>query len=252
MTEGSFSRYRQVADRLRAAIARGDVQPGQQLPSEDTLAAEYGLHRTTINKAVRLLAAEGLVDMEHGRGSRVREQRPLIHTSASYVTSAGGAERAQWSSEVQRQGFTGTQDVRSVEVETPPAEVAGLLGLDDDEQVVVRRRTMLADGEPIQLADSYYPASLANGTELAEHARMAGGTIAALERLGVRFRRFHERIRVRVPTREEAGLLGLSPGQQVIQYTRVAYDAEDRPVEVTDHVMTADRNVLTYDLPAFL
>jgi GntR family transcriptional regulator len=252
MTSAPFARYRQVAERLRTAIVSGEYEPGQALPSEETLAREYGLNRTTINKAVRLLATEGLVVIEHGRGTRVRERRPVIHTSASYVTKQGDGERAQWSSELQHQGFTGGQDIREVATTPAPLDIADLLGLEDGDEVVVRRRVMLLDGEPIQLADSYYPAGLAAGTELASPAKLRGGTLATLERLGVSLARFRERVSVRTPTAKEAAALGLATGDQVIQQTRVTYNTDDCAVEVTDHVMGADRNVLIYDLPLYI
>lgn len=86
MTTPPVARYQQVADRLRDAIVAGDYPPGQALPSESVLAEQYGLNRTTINKAVRLLAAQGLVTVEHGRGAFVRIPRPVMHVSTSYVT----------------------------------------------------------------------------------------------------------------------------------------------------------------------
>ncbi|MBX6769492.1 MAG: GntR family transcriptional regulator [Actinomadura rubrobrunea] len=46
------ARYRQVADDLRQAIARGDFAPGDMLPSRPELARRYGLNQTSINRAI--------------------------------------------------------------------------------------------------------------------------------------------------------------------------------------------------------
>jgi GntR family transcriptional regulator len=70
-----------VADQLRRAIQRGDYPPGTALPSEATLAAEHDLTRQSINKAIRLLVAEGLVRIERGRGTFVRERLPILQVN---------------------------------------------------------------------------------------------------------------------------------------------------------------------------
>lgn len=244
------ARYSQVAATLRQAIQRGDYEPGQALPSEAVLAEQHDLSRVTINKAVRVLVAEGLVRIERGRGVYVRERRPVIGVSSSYVTRHGTRERAQWADELAQLGMTGTQALREVVTTTAPDDVAGWLRLDDDEQVVVRRRTLYADHEPVQLLDSYYPADLAGGTELAETGKLSGGSPAALERLGISLGWFHERVWTQMPSRAQMRLLALGAGIPVLVHVRVAYTTSDEPVEVSEAIMAGDRHVLSYDLPA--
>jgi GntR family transcriptional regulator len=157
MTTPPVARYQQVADRLREAIVAGEYPPGKGLPSESVLAEQYGLNRTTINKAVQLLAAQGLVTVEHGRGAFVRILRPVIHVSTSYVTQVGDQPRASWQSEAQRLGMRGTQKLTDVGEVAAADDVAGLLGVEPGSTVVVRRRVMLLDDEPVQLAGPTTP-----------------------------------------------------------------------------------------------
>lgn len=238
------ARYQQVANLLREAIERGDYAPGEQLPSESTLARQYHLTRTTINRAMRALETAGLVTIMHGSGTYVREQQPLIHVSAAYT-----AGRATWSAELENQGLVGDQRIEYVGPVRPAQDIAAWLGLGDGGQAVVRRRTMMVGGTPVQLADSYYPMELADGTELADPARMPGGTIAALERLGVQIVTFRERIRTRLPTPGEVEALRMSPGIPVFRHIRVTY-ATRGVVEVSETIMRGDRHELDYELPA--
>src|ERR1700753_2936921 len=53
--------YRQIYERLRAAIADGTLEPGERIPSARALMTELGLARGTVNAAYALLAAEGYV-----------------------------------------------------------------------------------------------------------------------------------------------------------------------------------------------
>lgn len=60
-----------VAGQMRATIIEQGLAPGQRLPSERELGAQFGVSRTVIREAVRSLAAKGLVETTGGRGIRV-------------------------------------------------------------------------------------------------------------------------------------------------------------------------------------
>jgi GntR family transcriptional regulator len=72
--DGPVPVYRQLADILREAIARGDYPPGRPIPSENRLAQEHDLARVTVRKAIRLLMDEGLVQGVQGRGVYVTDR----------------------------------------------------------------------------------------------------------------------------------------------------------------------------------
>ena len=54
--------YMQVADQLRDLITRGDLAVGQRLPSEAELAPLFGVSKSTIREALRILVTDGLVE----------------------------------------------------------------------------------------------------------------------------------------------------------------------------------------------
>jgi GntR family transcriptional repressor for pyruvate dehydrogenase complex len=66
----------QVADALIEAILAAEYPPGHYLPSEQELIKRFGVSRTAIREALRVLSARGFVTVEHGRGARVTEQHP--------------------------------------------------------------------------------------------------------------------------------------------------------------------------------
>jgi Bacterial regulatory proteins, gntR family len=61
----------QLAAMLRARIGSGELAPNQPIPGDSTLMRQYGVARETARKAVRALAAEGLVYVAPGRGAYV-------------------------------------------------------------------------------------------------------------------------------------------------------------------------------------
>lgn len=63
--------HAQVIDKLRRLIANGDIPAGERI-NELQIAATFGVSRTPIREAVKLLASEGLLELLPGRGARVR------------------------------------------------------------------------------------------------------------------------------------------------------------------------------------
>lgn len=70
-----------VTEQLRHMILRGDVQPGEYLPSRKELAARFGVGISTVHEAIQALNAVGLVASHPGKGTWVREDAldTLIH-----------------------------------------------------------------------------------------------------------------------------------------------------------------------------
>lgn len=64
--------YQQVAERLREQIFNRELEPGSWI-DEQKLTAEYGISRTPLREALKVLAVEGLVTMKVRRGAYVTE-----------------------------------------------------------------------------------------------------------------------------------------------------------------------------------
>lgn len=63
--------YEQIADSLRASIARGEIGAGDALPSARAVATGLDVHQHTVLHAYQQLRDEGLVDLRRGRGAVV-------------------------------------------------------------------------------------------------------------------------------------------------------------------------------------
>ena len=57
-----------VADQIRQRIVAGELVEGQRLPPEDDLTAQFGVARTTLREALRVLESQGLLAIRRGRG----------------------------------------------------------------------------------------------------------------------------------------------------------------------------------------
>ena len=58
--------YQQVADQIRLLVVDGAVGPGERLPSETELTTMFGVSRSTIREAMRVLSTQGLIEARRG------------------------------------------------------------------------------------------------------------------------------------------------------------------------------------------
>lgn len=72
----------QIAAGVRQAIARGEVGPGEELPTVRQLAGDLGVHWNTVARAYRRLADEHVLVVRRGRGAVVRDDVPAATTAA--------------------------------------------------------------------------------------------------------------------------------------------------------------------------
>jgi DNA-binding transcriptional regulator YhcF (GntR family) len=70
----SAALVRQIVDQLRVPLVEGSLKPGTALPPVRRLATDLAVHFNTVAEAYRQLAAEGWIDLRHGRGALVVER----------------------------------------------------------------------------------------------------------------------------------------------------------------------------------
>jgi DNA-binding GntR family transcriptional regulator len=96
--------YEDVAERLRAQIFARQLEPGAWI-DEMKLAAEYGISRTPLREALKVLAAEGLVAMRPRRGAYVaemsRDDVTQVYHLLALLESDAAAEVARRASDEQ-------------------------------------------------------------------------------------------------------------------------------------------------------
>ncbi len=69
--------YARISERMRAAISSGALARNARLPSSRTLARDFAVSRNTVDEALGVLAAEGLIRRQRGVGSFVSDHQPM-------------------------------------------------------------------------------------------------------------------------------------------------------------------------------
>ncbi|HEX3514100.1 MAG TPA: GntR family transcriptional regulator [Trebonia sp.] len=238
--------YGQIVTTLREEIVSGlytaAVPPGSEL------AARFGVSESTINRALSQLRSEGFVRTQPGRGTMVNPV-PVIRRDAVARQRAGtresGGSRGAFDAELRAADLDPRTEVE-VGRAVPVGSIARLLAIPEGTEAVYRNRRMFAGDWPVQVATSWIPAAIADGTPIAEQDTGPGGIYSRLAEIGHAPAQFTEEVRVRVPDDGEVTALGIDPDHRVYTITRVSSDRAGRPVEVNTIVMPTHQWTLAY------
>lgn len=152
-------------------------------------------------------------------------------SSTPYIQSSQGDT---WGKEAAGQGRSGTQRILKAEEIPAPRAIAEALGLSTGSVAVTRQRLILLDGQPIELANSYWPSEIATGTPLSRTGKIPGGTVSLLAELGYQPGEVTEEVRTRPPTKEETEALRLTDNSEwVLALTRIISTPDGHPYEVS-------------------
>lgn len=221
--------HRQMFLVLNDEIARG-MFPDGALPNEQTLGERFGVSRITVRRALADLAASGVVERRHGRGTFVREGRPPVRPppSLSVIDSL-------------RQAATQTV-VRVLEVvqTEPPPDLAKLLQLAPGVTAVHALRLRLnGEGVPAMLTDAWVPAALGESATRAALKKKALYEILIAQ--GVQFGRVVQEITAVAGDPMRAGLLRTEVGAPLLKLVRLMHDQAQRPVLHLTAYLVAER-----------
>ncbi len=241
---------RQIADELRRRIESGRLRPGDLLPSESELVAEYSTTKATARAAIDILRTDGLIVSQHGRGIFVRRfKRYNRFGTKRHLSSQRPTGTSPTQAETEAQDIRRELDLLGVETLPAPADIASHLGVEPGTPVVRRRHLISLDGDPAQTADSYFLADQVGGSRIARMEQIPGGVHTELAAvLGTALTSATEVLVARMPTPAEKETLNLLPGTPVVELLRTIY-AGDRPVEVTAFLFDAGWHRFVYDVP---
>ncbi|MEU5420137.1 GntR family transcriptional regulator [Streptomyces sp. NPDC001407] len=238
--------YQRIADDLRRRIDEGGLAVGDRIPSRSELKRAYAASDQTVDRAVRVLKAAGYAEGQFGRGVFVTDRVPL----GSLLRSTGAVD-SPFAARMTARDTALTWEASSTE--TPASDrVAERLRIGPGDRVLCTQYEYLANRHPVQLATSWEPLAITEGTDvvLPERGPYARrGVRGRLAAIGIRVVRAQELVGSRPATTPEAEALGCAAGQCVTVIERTHFDGDGRAVETSDIVVRADRWRLEYDIP---
>lgn len=218
--QGGVALWRQIADAIRLDIVGGKLTNGDRLPTEAVLAERFSANRHTVRRALTVLAEEGVVIAEQGRGTFVRSARRL-----SYPIGRRTRFREGLRGQASNLASTSIND----RIENASARVAEALGLKPGAKVVRSEGLSTADGVPISRSTTWL--DFRHFPDFARRINEMASTTAVLESYGIAdYARASTRISARHADVEEIQVLKLSPGAIVLVSEAIDIDAAGTPI----------------------
>ncbi|WP_299727029.1 phosphonate metabolism transcriptional regulator PhnF [uncultured Tateyamaria sp.] len=226
--------WKSIAATLSGEIGEGLYLPGDKLPTEAQLASRFGVNRHTVRHALSDLVEQGIVHTRRGAGAFVA-QRPTDYPIG---------KRVRFHQNVAAAGRTPTKQVLSFETRlASPAERVAL-ALEEGDQVHAYEGLSLADGQPIALFQSVFPA--ARFPDLRDTLQVSGSVTAALQAAGVTdYTRASTRLTAKTATATQALHLRIAEGAPILRSVGINVDVNGTPVEYGRSWFAGDRVTLT-------
>lgn len=231
-------RYIQARDSLNTQIQTGQLQPGDKLPSEDRLAAQFGVSRMTIRKSLDDLIAMGLIYRRHGVGTFVSQS--LVQRDHTKLTDF--FENCRLNGRV--------PEARLVKKVLVPADekMAEALGLRTGDLLIRLATLRLVDQTPITYHDAYLPVKLFPDLvdATADSLNLENQHVwQMIETMGFTVANVVERLEARIADEQIATTLSLSEGSAILYGERVLYSDNGTPLKYADCYNRGDRFSLT-------
>lgn len=224
-----------IARTLSEEIAKGHYHPGDKLPTEAQLSARFGVNRHTIRHAIQSLVQAGTLHTRRGSGVFVMVQ----------PTDYPLGLRVRFHQNIAASGRTASRAFNRLETRGCDATEAEALALAPGDQVHVVEGVSMADGQPVAVFRSVFPAGRL--PEFLTHAQANQSVTAALAACGVAdYTRHSTRITARLATAVQAIALRLAEGAAILRSEAVNVDPTGQPVEYGLTWFAGDRVTLTY------
>lgn len=231
-----------VSDIITDEIRAGSFSAGEKLPASSRLADKYGVHQHTVLKALSHLEAEGVLRVEHGRGTFVSDRPVRFRLGA----------KSWFEQNVADSDYRPTRSVISVSQEFASSESAQGLGIASGDPVVAVILIGSANGTPIYIGRLYMLEDTLPGVYdmFVEFERSQSEHVVFTDlfaRYGVDS--LHRRdisIHCRQPEQIEVQRLRMSRNAAIMETVLTLADQNDRAIAYSLAAYCSDRVVLTF------
>ncbi len=226
--------WKSIALSLTSDIAEGRYRTGDRLPTEAQLSAQHGVNRHTVRRALSEMAGQGLVHARRGAGVFV----------AARPTDYPIGKRVRFHQSISASGKIPGKKVLSLTTRAADTAEAQALDLKAGDPVHVYDGLSLADGQPIAMFQSVFPAERLPG--ILDALTETGSVTRALLVCGVAdYTRISTRLTARAASPTQALHLRLAEGAPVLHSLGINADEQGVPVEYGKTVFAGERVTLT-------
>jgi len=229
--DSPFPLYYQIKELLLDQIRRGELNPGDLVPSVKELCSRLGVSHITVNKAMLELTNQGVLHRQQGKGTFVADFRRVEKQLFHLTTFANSVRQSNM-----------IPSTRLIYQTVCPASesTAQVLQIAPGDEIVELARLRLANGEPVLIETARISHALCPGILKYDLASRSLYDVWANE-YGLTLAKGRRTIEAVLLREDEARLLGVPAGQPAFLSILVTYLDTGRPIEHTKQIFRGDR-----------
>jgi GntR family transcriptional regulator len=213
--------YVKIREAIRTDIRKGIVKRGEKLPSEDELAARYGVSRMTVRQGITDLIDEGLLYRRQGVGTFVAQ----LHVERDHSRLTNFFEISKES------GVQVSERVLNLEVMPAKLQVAKALSLSEGEYVICVKTLRYTENVPVTIHEAYVPHRFFSQLLQADLDTVTKDLWGFYEREGFKVKRAVQRLEARQADDDMATVLDIEAGTPILYKERTLYADDGTPIE---------------------
>ena len=213
--------YVKIRETIRDNINTGLLQKGAKLPSEDELAAKYGISRMTLRQGLTDLIDEGLLYRRHGVGTFVTHHH--LDRDHSRLTSFFETSEME--------GIQVSERLLKQETIAAKFQVAKALNLMEGELVIFFKTLRYIENDPVTIHEAYIPHNLCSHLLQADLLLESKDLWGFYERCGYRVKQGVQKLEARQADEETATLLRVEEGSPILYKERTLFSEDGTPIE---------------------
>lgn len=235
MTVPGMAKYGKIAADLVRRIDSGEFEPGDRLPSQQSMAKQYGVTVMTLRQALGELVSDGFLYASQGRGTFVSERAVPYRLGPL----------SGFSSEMRAQGLDVRTKVLSLKTGVDDQTIRSRLGLEAGQGITRLERLRTLRGKPVIYQETFM--SDEYGRKLFKHELEDASLYDLLQlKFGIPIVRAEETLRA-VELGDEAGILKRNRGSAAFLSIRATIGQSDRCVLLDRTLLPGDSTEVKAD-----
>lgn len=225
--------YYQLKMIIDSEIQNGSYHPGDLIPTEEELIAQFGISRTTVRQAITELVQEGKLYRIKSKGTFVAQGK----LNQDFVV-----RMESFDDQITKLGKTPSTEVLDFKLGVAPVNVSDALQIAPNESIIFLQRKRYADGSPIVVLKTYLPTRLC--AFVMEHDFTTESLYNVLEARDPAYKVHHvKRVAEAIKAPQAiAKHLGIKTGDPILFFASTGYTASGVPIEYSRFYYRGDCN----------
>lgn len=227
--------YYQLAKIFEKKIQRGELKPGEALPTEMKIVADFGVSRMTVRRAISELVARGMVYAQQGKGTFVNS--PKLDNVVF--------ELDNFDQEIKKRGLQYKNTLIEAKIVKTNEHLKQIFKINDSNiRLLYFRSVLSAEDERLVYEEKY---SIYTKSKPILEFELQDPTLPTLITANSDYLPISSRkvLQAAVSTKEEASILGIGLNAPLLVVEQTIYDAQLKPVGWSKSVYRGDRYKLT-------